>query len=373
MKVLVLPRDPNPYQDLLYGEMKRLDVRVHYIGGLTASHTLNLLLLPLETAAWRLGGARLVHLHWVFGFTFPGARRFPVLRRLAQFWFAVWLGVCRAMGCRLVWTAHNVLPHEPVFADDIAARQTLVRACDLVLAHSPSALTALAELGAVARRSAIIPHGPISYASTAALPSLPPVSRSAGGTRRFLFFGQVQEYKGVEELLAAFLNLPGDVAAELMVAGQCRDRALRSRLQALADRGGARVVLRLEYIPDEEVAHLLDGVDVVVLPFRRVTTSGSAILALSHGRPLLVPTLAALADLPRDAVVRYSGGVPALTAALARLARADRETLAAMSHAARRHAATVTWPDIARQTTAAMVSVLDGTGSLDQSQLAKAP
>jgi glycosyltransferase involved in cell wall biosynthesis len=144
-------------------------------------------------------------------------------------------------------------------------------------------------------------------------------------------------------------------------------------LQALADRGGARVVLRLEYIPDEEVAHLLDGVDVVVLPFRRVTTSGSAILALSHGRPLLVPTLAALADLPRDAVVRYSGGVPALTAALARLARADRETLAAMSHAARRHAATVTWPDIARQTTAAMVSVLDGTGSLDQSQLAKAP
>ena len=23
MKLLVLPRDPNPYQDLLYGEMKR--------------------------------------------------------------------------------------------------------------------------------------------------------------------------------------------------------------------------------------------------------------------------------------------------------------------------------------------------------------
>jgi hypothetical protein len=90
--------------------------------------------------------------------------------------------------------------------------------------------------------------------------------------------------------------------------------------------------------------------------------------ALCHGRPLLVPDLPTLADLPRDAVARYSGGAPALTAALARLARADRETLAAMSQAAGCYAATVTWPDIAHQTLAAMVSVLDGTSTSDPGQ-----
>lgn len=368
MRVLVFPRDPNPYQDLLYTEMQRLGVQVRYLGDLTFSHTLNQLLLPLETVAGRIWGARLVHLHWVFGFALPGTRRFPVMRRVAQMWFAAWLGVCRLTGLRLVWTAHNVLPHEPVFADDTAARQALVRSCDLVLAHSPSALAALGALGAVARKSAIIPHGPIYYG--AATPS-PPGAQDRGGMRRFLFFGRLQEYKGVEELLAAFAALPGDVAAELTVAGQCRDPNLGARLRTLAQ-CDERIVLRLGYVPDEEVAGLLDGADVVVLPFRQVTTSGSAVLALNHGKPLVVPALAALADLPEDAVVRYSGGIPALTAALARLARADRDTLAAMSAAARRHQAIITWPDIARQTTAAMLSVIDGTNSLDPGQLVKA-
>ena len=106
---------------------------------------------------------------------------------------------------------------------------------------------------------------------------------------------------------------------------------------------------------------LLAAADVVVLPYRRVSTSGSAILALSHGRPLVVPELAGLAGLPDQAVLRYGGGIPALTAALAGLARADEHTLAAMSAAAYRYASETTWRDIAAQTTAEMISVLGGT------------
>ena len=95
MKLLVFPRDPNPYQGLLYGEMQRLGVHVSYIGGLTPSRTLNLLLLPLELAARRMSGARVIHLHWVFAFGFPGGRRFNVMRRMAYVWFLLWLRSCR--------------------------------------------------------------------------------------------------------------------------------------------------------------------------------------------------------------------------------------------------------------------------------------
>jgi glycosyltransferase involved in cell wall biosynthesis len=367
MRVLVLPRDPNPYQGLLYREMQRLGVRVTYIGELTPSQTLNLLLLPLEVGAWRISGARLIHLHWVFAFTLPGARRLPVMRRVAHVWFLVWLRICRMLGMHLVWTAHNVLPHEPVFADDVSARRALVEASDLVLAHSQSALAELAALGAVARRSAVIQHGPIaSIRSTASLGA----PGAGGGPRRFLFFGRVQEYKGVDDLLAAFLAMPDDVAAHLTVAGQCDDPRLHSRLHTLARRGGVRVVLRLERVPEEEVAQLLAAADVVVLPFRRVTTSGSAMLALSHGRPLIVPDLPGLADLPDQAILRYNGEVPALTAALARLARADRETLAAMSAAASGYASRATWQEIAEKTMAEMLSVL---GEVPQADLCGRP
>jgi glycosyltransferase involved in cell wall biosynthesis len=362
MKLLVLPRDPNPYQELLYREMRQLGATITYLGALTPSRTLNLILLPLETWARRITGARLIHLHWVFGFGFPGARRFPVVRRAAHAWFLAWLRVCRMADMRLIWTAHNVLPHEPVFADDEAARRELVAAADLVLAHSASALSELAALGALPRRSAVIPHGPVILAPS---PQRQAGSRPAGDPRRFLFLGRVCEYKGVEDLLSAFSAIPADVGAHLTVAGPCEDANLRSRLRAMARSGGTRVTLRLERVSDHELAQLLASADVVVLPFRRVTTSGSAMLALSHGRPLILPELPGLADLPDQAVLRYDGGIPALTAAVARLASADPATLATMSAAAYRHTSTVTWLQIAERTMAEMRAVLDDVPGAD--------
>jgi glycosyltransferase involved in cell wall biosynthesis len=355
MRLLVLPRDPNPYQGLLYGEMQRLGAEVTYIGDLTASRTINLLLLPLEVTGRRITGTRLIHLHWVFAFDLPGTRRFRVVRGLAQAWFLVWLRICRMLGMHLIWTAHNVLPHSPVFANDVSARRALMKASDLVLAHSQSTLAELAALGAVARRTAVIQHGPFDSTLPTALLRNPD---QAAGPRRFLFFGRVLEYKGAEDLLNAFAALPDDIAAHLTVAGQCDDPVLRSRLFMLARGAGPRLVLRLEHVPEPEVAPLLAAADVVVLPFRRVTTSGSAILALSHGRPLVVPDLPGLADLPDQAVLRYNGGVPGLVSAMIHMARADSEVLAAMSAAANGYSSSTTWREIAETTMAEMLSVL---------------
>ena len=185
--------------------MQRLGAEVTYIGELTPSQTLNLLLLPIETALRRIVGARLIHLHWVFFFTFPGARRFAAIRRVAHIWFLVWLRTCHMLGMRIVWTAHNVLPHEPVFADDLSARRALVRSSSLVICHSQSAWPNSLLSAIMARRSAVIQHGPIA-------PMFPtgPMRTPGSGDRprRFLFFGRVQEYKGVDDLLAAFLAIP---------------------------------------------------------------------------------------------------------------------------------------------------------------------
>lgn len=352
MKLMVFPREEgNPYQRLLYEQMAELGARVSYLGCLTPSGTLNLMLLPLEVAVRRVAGARLVHLHWVFGFSLPGADRRPALRRLGQAWFGLWLRCIGLLGVRLVWSAHNVLPHGPVFADDIAARRALVAASDLVIAHSEPALTGLAALGAVPRRSAVIPHGPLAPVP----PAAPlPAPGSGSGPRRILFFGKILEYKGVEDLLAAFAALPGGTAAELTVAGQCDDPAIAARLRALARPG---VTLRLEHIPEPEVGPLLASADAVALPYRRATTSGCVMLALAYGRPLILPDLDAFAHLPRAAVVSYDGTRQALISALAYVADAEGSALAAMATAAHAYAATLSWHDIAVRTISEMRSV----------------
>lgn len=365
MRILAYPQDDqNPYQRLLYDDMGPLGVQVSYLGHITASHTLNLLLMPAELAVRRATGARLIHVHWLYQFGLPGNARFPVLRKLSQAWFGVWLWTARLFGFRLVWTVHNVLPHAQVFADDVRARRKLVMACDLVLAHSRSALAELDALGAVPRRSAVIPHGPMAPPSPAASLRAP---GSGGGPRQFLFFGQVHEYKGVEDLLAAFTALPSGEAVRLTVAGECHDPGLRSRLDALAQGCGERVALQFGRVPDEKVTPLLAAADVVVLPYRRITTSGSAMLALAHGRPLIVPDFAALAGLSRQAIVTYDRTRPGLVAALTRLAGTESSALAEMSAAARACASAVSWHDIAVRTVSEMAQVLGGAPRADTS------
>ena len=348
MKILAIPREGNnPYQALLYGEMRRLGVRIHYLGSLTPSHTLNLLLIPLELVARRITGARLVHLHWTYNFRLQYSDRFPILRRVAQAWFILFLWTMKILRIRLVWTAHNVLPVLPVLASDLDVRRRIVNRSDLVIAHSRSTLVKLAELGIVPRNSAVIPIGP--YTPTLSSTSLR-VPGFGPGPRRFLFFGMVQAYKGVDNLLAAFAALPADLGGQLAIVGECDDSSLRTELTAVVTSIARDVRLRLERVPDGEVSQLLEGADVVVLPYRQITTSSSAMLALSHGRPLVVPDLPGLAELPDDAVVRYDGTVEGLTGALAGLILADASVLSKMSAAAHSYCSAINWSAIAQTT-----------------------
>jgi glycosyltransferase involved in cell wall biosynthesis len=348
MKILVLPREgTNPYQDLLYGEMQRRGAQIAYLGMLTPSQTLNLLLLPLEMAIRRAGGARVVHLHWIYAFGLNGADRSAAIRYATEAWFAVWLWILRLLGMRLIWTAHNVLPQSPTFADDVRGRRRLVAACDLVIAHSKATLEDLAALGIVPRRSTVIPHGPF----TATAGSGPRHTASDNQhPRQLLFFGKVRPYKGVDTLLEAFAALPPELDAHLTVAGECGETALAAELVELASRSRDHVTLRLQWFSAEEASRLLQSADVVILPFREITTSGSAMLALGHGLPLVVPDLPGLADLPDDAVIRYDQTVQGLSAALADVILADPSVLAKMSSAAYAYCSATGWSEIAERT-----------------------
>jgi glycosyltransferase involved in cell wall biosynthesis len=349
--IVALPRNSNPYQHLLYAEFERAGHFVRYAGEITPSHTLNLLLLPLELAACRAAGWRILHIHWVFAFRLTGSDRVPALRRLAQGWFGFVLGVSRAIGMRVVWTAHNVLPHEPVFHDEIAARQRLVGASDLVLVHTRAALEGLERIGITPKRTVLVRHGPMAPEVDAERLRPP---GTAGPPLKLLFFGQVLEYKGVEDLLEALDRVPPAVPARLLVAGECPDLSLRDRITALAARCGPRVSLRLERIPDDDLTRLLSAADIVVLPFRAVTTSGSVLLAMGHGRGLVLPAKAAFDDLPPDAVAFYDGSVPALRELIADAAQWDPERLQKMGAAASAYVSTLSWADTARQTLVAI-------------------
>jgi len=354
MKILVFPWDSNPYQRLLYEEMERSGAKVARLGRLTPIYSLNLALLPLELIARKIGGWEIVHLHWVWGFSLPAAHKSEKLRRASQLWFIVCLNVIRRLGLRLAWTAHNVLPHDPVFADDVAARRALARQSDVVFGHSTWTFIRLAEIGAVPRHCVLIRHPPFDRPPVQYLSN----TENSSSTRKLLFFGKIVEYKGVEELLEAFRRLPISESVHLTIAGFCANKELRSLIERAARDAEGRISLRLQHIPAVDIGPLMASADVVVLPFRRVTTSGSSVLALNYGKPIVIPKLPGLADLPDDAVFRYDGSVEDLTATLRSVIDVSGDTLARMSAAAMAYSSETTWHELASATLAEFSKVL---------------
>ena len=338
-RVLVHPADSNPYLEGLYSELRHLGVEHRYAGKLTPSHALNLCLLPIEIVVRRAAGYRLFHLHWVFHFTAPLAPRARLSRTLMRWYLVALLDLLGALGVRTVWTAHNVLPHEQVFDDDRRARRQLVERCFAVIAHDDATLAELSAIGCrLPLTKVIAPGGP--KVASAVRESLDRAGRSS---LRVVFVGRVERYKGLDQLIAALCLPSCPSGLSVVIAGECRDRQLAESLARQAAASPAAIELRFERLSDKEVAALLDSADAAVFPFRKVTTSGSVLLALSAGCPVVIPDLPAFAGVPCTCAWRYTGGSEALAQALAEVVSTSPACRSEMAAAALAYADLFSW------------------------------
>ncbi len=61
--------------------------------------------------------------------------------------------------------------------------------------------------------------------------------------------------------------------------------------------GDVRINLVPEFIADEAIQVYLNAADIFVLPYKDITTSGAAFLALSFGRPIIAPSIASFPEV----------------------------------------------------------------------------
>lgn len=352
---ILLPTYPwNPYQRLLAAALTRQGIEALAVGSWPRR-------APILGAWLAHGRPDVVHLHWLHDFL-GGSR--GEIRRRDVLWFTWQLRILRWLGVRLVWTVHNLKGHESGHDDardatmrarEAAAHRAVIERCEAMVLHCEVARDGLIKRykpSQVAQsRMHIVAHG--NYVTAYDVDSAAATARAALGLDTagtvFAFVGAIRGYKGVDELLEAFrASTALGPDARLLICGKPIPRTLA---EVLRDHAAAdpRIVLRLERIPEAELSPIIRAADAVVLPFRDILTSGSAILALSHGRPVIAPSLGCLPEtLPADATFLYDAAAPgALGAALEAAARAD---LAAMGLRARRYADTLDWEGIAAAT-----------------------
>jgi len=206
----------------------------------------------------------------------------------------------RMAGTTVVWTVHNLSGHEqwhPRWAAWMWRRFT--RRIDAYIALTAegreAALLRYPNLRAVP--GFVIPHGHYrdAYPREATREMARKVLGVPASSRVIAFFGTVRPYKNVPALVAAFRDVPGE-EWRLIVAGQPWSAALRAQLRDAASQD-PRILLFPAFVPRQQVQLYLRAADLLVFPYREVLNSGSALLALSFDRPVLIPERGAMAEL----------------------------------------------------------------------------
>ena len=290
IRVLARPafanRADNPYNYVLYTKLAERGVRVEEYSLLRAA----------------FGRYEICHVHWP-EIVFNTSRSRAKARLRAR----LFLEACDALrrrGTKLVWTVHNLRSHEQRHPEaEERFWHEFVPKLDAVITLSNSGLGAVRErFPRIAELPAfVVPHQHYrgEYESDVTREAARARLGIPDAARVILFFGRVGEYKNVPALARALRDVPENVAGgpvRLLVAGKPRNAAIESTVrQACA--GDPRISLHLGAVPRAEAQLYFRAADLVALPYREILNSGTALLALSFDRPVLVPALGACRDL----------------------------------------------------------------------------
>jgi glycosyltransferase involved in cell wall biosynthesis len=282
----------NPYQAMLYAELAAHGVTVTPVDATNS-------LVPRDP-----GGSLdhyVLHVHWTAPLlqSQPG----PFSAELALRRFRQRFSEFRKRGGRLVWTIHNVLPHEcPNTAAEIELCRLLAAHADLIHVMGADTADIVAPLYELAAdRTVVIPHS--SYVGV--YPDV--VSRTEARSQLqlheheivLLMLGAIRRYKGLDLLLEVFDELSrSDPRLRLLVVGKPANDPICAHWRERCEQH-PRIVAHFARAADADLQIWCRAADLAVLPYVSILNSGWFQLALSFDLPVVGArdgSLAALMD-----------------------------------------------------------------------------
>ncbi|HEY9698670.1 MAG TPA: glycosyltransferase [Trichocoleus sp.] len=291
MKILMMPdyRSDNPYQSLLAEALQDEGVEVCFpqnykrifpISRLIKSQPFNVL-----------------HLHW---FTPYLKGNNWLLRSIYSIKFLLDVLIAKWLGVKVVWTVHNRISHESPFPRlEWWTQQTFIRLVDRMIVHHKNALEELAQSYDFDHSKVdVLPHGHYRGVYGTAIDPLEArklLDLPATG-RIYLHLGMLRPYKGIEHLLEIWQENQVALAGNtLLIAGKALDENYRQVLEScIANCEG--VIWHPGFVDNDRISLYFSATDVVVLPFKSILTSGSLILAMSYGKPIIAPKISSIVE-----------------------------------------------------------------------------
>lgn len=227
--------------------------------------------------------------YWMPFFAFSLGRVARILRKISP----------RA---KIVSIMHNVIPHEKRPGDDLLTKFYLKQNSGFIVLNEKSK-DDLLKFNPYTKYI-VFPH-PLYDHYGAKIPKSEARGMLGvpGDKKVMLFFGLIREYKGLDLLLEALAKL--DDSYFLIIAGEvygsfnnCNEIIRKHSL-------GRRILLRTNFIPENEIASYFSAADVCMLPYRSGTQSGIEGISYHFGLPVIVTDVGGL----KETAFKYKTGL----------------------------------------------------------------
>ncbi len=237
-----------------------------------------------------------IHFDWITSY-YERKNLWITLILLPFFYFQV-LFVRYFTKTKLVWTLHNILPHNVSYAwlhqkvrRFFASQVQWIR----VFAES-SVERASLELKVTNDKFLVIPEGDYitEYPNTISKADARKKLAIDQTKTVLLSLGYIKPYKGLEKLIRLFSKIENK-NIELIIAGQSMDTVYTEGLRRIIKLNNEmRIHLVDNFIPVDKLQNFYNAADAVVLPFDKVENSGSAIMAMGFKKVILAPKMGVL-------------------------------------------------------------------------------
>lgn len=249
-----------------------------------------------EQIPWQ--GSMICHIHWPHIIVANCSSREEVKHEIDR--FKEILKQLKKQGRYILWTVHNIMPHVSRWMEaDIEVCQVLASEADLIHIMASKTIELTAPYYRINPDKVIqVPHPSYQNAQPDWVDREEARLELGIGPEEFVFlvFGAILPYKGYQEMVEAFTQLRREGRkVTLLIAGPPSDADLVSELKSWAV-GRRDVLIHAKKIANQNLQFYFRASDVLVCPYTRTLNSGSLMMGLSFGLPVIAPNVGAFAD-----------------------------------------------------------------------------
>lgn len=202
--------------------------------------------------------------------------------------FILKIYTAKFLGYKLVWSAHNVIPHLYTSLKlEVFMRKWIIRNFNLIIGHAygtDESLSAILDTS-VSGKYLLALHGIYDQYYRANGELTKENLKISKDSKVLLLMSNGKPYQGNESFLRYWLTQCDQSSLHLIVSGRL-DIQLAQKLSQCTN-----TTVIEGFVPDSQMADLFIMADFVVMPYEKITTSGMYFLALTFDKAVIAPDI----------------------------------------------------------------------------------